>query len=181
MKKLVLISSFIVLSAWLYSESIYTLSVTSIEGVNKPLNAYQGKKILLITLPVHRTNSNDSLLRSLDSLRNSYNGSLIIIGTPSYEDGYRDSLKNSLKQWYRSFLSMNIVVTKGMYTRKTSGNQQHILYRWLTDKSKNNHFDKDIYGPKEKFVVWTNGELVGVLGPYSKIGGSTLNNLLQGQ
>lgn len=90
-------------------------------------------------------------------------------------------MKDSLKQWYRSILSMDVIVTEGMYTRKTSGSQQHPLFKWLTDKSKNNHFDNDVTGPRDKFIVWSDGELTGVLGAQIRIGGSTLNSLLQEQ
>jgi glutathione peroxidase len=160
-------------------ESIYSHSVISIEGVNKPLSAYQGKKLLIVTLPIQQNNSNDSLLHSLDSIRAVYAGSLVIIGVPAYEDGYTLSMKESLKQWYRSILSMDIIVTEGLYTRKTSGNQQHPLFKWFTDKNRNDHFDKDVTGPKNKFIVWTTGELLGVLGAQTKIGSSTINDLLQ--
>lgn len=160
-------------------ESIYTHSVTTIEGVNKPLTNYQGKKILVITLPVQQNSSNDSLLTSLDSLRAVYNGSLIIIATPSFEDGYTTAMKESLKQWYRSKLSMNIIVTEGLYTRKTSGSEQHSLFKWLTDKNLNSHFDKDVTGSKIKFIIWTNGQLIGVLDAHTKVGSNTINELLQ--
>jgi glutathione peroxidase len=181
MSKLIVITGFIFLTGWVCVESIYTHSVTTIEGVNKSLNAYQGKKMLIMTLPINRNNSNDLILHSLDSLRNAYNGSLVIIASPSYEDGYTPAKKDSLKQWYRSILSMDVIVTAGMYTRKTSGSRQHALFRWLTDKTRNEHFDRDVFGPKNKFIVWTDGELVGVLGAPTRIGSSTLNNLLQGQ
>lgn len=179
MSKLILIICCFFLISWGYVESIYTHSVTTIEGVNKPLTAYQGKKLLIVTLPLQQNISNDSLLHSLDSIRAVYAGSLAIIGVPSYEDGYTASMKESLKQWYRSILSMDIIVTEGLYTRKTSGSQQHPLFKWLTNKAKNDHFDRDVSGPKNKFIVWTNGELIGVLGPQTRIGGSTVNGLLQ--
>ena len=179
MIKLILIVSSFFLTSAVCVESIYTRSVTTIEGVNKSLTNYQGKKILIMTLPLQQNSSNDSLLHSLDSLRAVYNGSLIIIATPSYEDGYTPALKETLKQWYRSILSMDIIVTDGMYTRKISGNLQHPLFKWLTTKNQNDHFDKDVDGPRNKFIVWTNGELIGVLGAPTKIGSSTVNDMLQ--
>ena len=179
MIKLILIFGSFFLTGVVCVESIYNHSVTSIEGVNKPLTAYQGKKMLIITLPVQQSSSNDSLLHSLDSLRAVHVGSLVIIGVPAYEDGYNASIKESLKQWYRSILSMDIIVTEGLYTRKTSGSQQHPLFKWLTDKAKNDHFGNDITGPRNKFIVWTDGELIGVLGAPTRIGGSTINDLLQ--
>lgn len=177
-KFILLICSFFLMST-VCVESIYTHSVTTIEGVNKPLNAYQGKKLMIVTLPIQQNSSNDSLLHSLDSIRVAHAGSLIIIAVPAYEDGYTASIKESLKQWYRSKLSMDIIVTEGIYTRKTSGNQQHPLFKWLTNKTKNDHFDKDVSGPRNKFIVWINGELIGVLESQTKIGSNTVNELLQ--
>jgi glutathione peroxidase len=179
MSKFILIVACFFFKSAVSVESIYTHAVISIEGVNKPLTNYQGKKMLIITLPVQQNIASDSLLHSLDSLNTVFGGSLLIIGTPSYEDGYTASMKESLKQWYRSILSMNIIVTEGLYTRKTSGNQQHPLFKWLTDKNRNNHFDRDVSGPKDKFIVWTNGELIGVLGAQTKIKSNTVNGLLQ--
>lgn len=179
-KLLIAINCFLFIGS-MPEESIYIHAVSTIEGVTKPLSAYQGKKILVMTLPIQQNSSNDSLLYSLDSLRAAYNGNLIIIATPSYEDGYTPAIKDSLKQWYRSILSMEVVVTDGIYTRKTSGTQQHSLFKWLTDKNKNDHFDRDVAGPRDKFIVWTDGELIGVLGAQTRIGGGTVNSLLQGQ
>lgn len=177
-KFILIIFSFFLISTN-YVENIYSFSVTSIEGDNKPLSAYQGKMMLIITLPTEQNISNDSLLNSLDSLEALYSSSLVVIGVPSFEDGYTLANKDSLKIWYRSILSSDIIVTDGMYTRKTSGTQQHPLFRFLTDKDGNGHFDKDVSGPRCKFFIWTNGELTGVLGPQTMLGGSTMNSLLQ--
>lgn len=179
MSKITFILSLLVISGELHAQTVYTHSVTTIEGVNKPLTAYQGKKILVITLPVQQNASNDSLLHSLDSLNTAYNGSLLIIATPSYEDGYLPQNKTALKQWYRSILSNTIIVTDGYYTRKTSGSQQQGLFKWLTSKDSNNHFDQDVAGPGNKFIIWTDGALVGILNVQTRVGGATLHNLLQ--
>lgn len=179
MARIILIIGFFFLTGMVYLESVYTHTVKTIEGINKPLTNYQGKKILVITLPVQQNSSNDSLLYSLDSLRAAHNNSLVIIAVPSYEDGYAPVLKNSLKMWYRSKLNMDIIVTEGYVTRKTSGNTQHPLFKWLTDKSRNDHFDRDITGPRNKFVISATGELIGVLGAQTRLGSSAMNNLIQ--
>lgn len=180
MLKLILIAGFFLLSATMPTESIYTHSVVSIEGVNKPLSAYQSKKILIMTLPIQQNTSNDSLLHSLDSIGNIYSDSVVIIGVPSYEDGYTPSIKTSLTQWYRSILHTEIIISDGIYTRKTSGSQQHPLFKWLTDKNKNGHFDKDVSGPRNKFFIWKDGVLTGVIGSQIRLGGNTMHSLLQG-
>jgi glutathione peroxidase len=164
-----------------FSQSIYSYTVPKIEGGNKQLSSYQGKKILVLTLPTQQNASNDSLLTSLDSLRAANTTTLAIIAVPAYEDGFTPALKNSLKTWYRSKLNNDIIITDGLFTRKTSGSQQHGLFQWLTDKNKNGHFDNDVSGPRMKFFVWTDGNLDGVLGAPTKLGGFAMNDLLQGQ
>lgn len=179
MYKLILFASFFFLNARMYTESIYTYTFKTIEGANKSISSFQGKRILIITLPIVQNSSNESLLHSLDSLKGVFLDSLTIIGVPSFEDGYTPALKNSLKAWYRSILRNQIIISQGVHTRKTSGNQQHPLFKFLTDKDKNGHFDKDIDGPGNKFIVWKNGDLLGVVGAQIHIGGLTMNYLLQ--
>jgi glutathione peroxidase len=162
-------------------DNIYNYSVATIEGTNISLNNFQGKKILLITLPITRNDNSVSLLHSLDSLYNLHSNSLVIIGTPSFEDGYNIDIKEDLKLWYRSILHQNIIITDGLYTRKSSGSRQDSLFTWLTDKTKNGHFDNDIIGPEQKFFVWHDGELTALMGSQSKIGGRTMNSLLQAE
>ena len=179
MSKIILILSCFFISGTVVAQNVYTYSVTSIEGTNKPLAAYQGKKLLVITLPTQQNSSNDSLLHSLDSLRAANTGTLVIIAVPAYEDGYTPAIKSSLQTWYRSVLNTDIIITEGLYTRKTSGSQQHPLFKWLTDKNYNGHFDLDVSGPRSKFVVWTGGELIGVLAAATRLGGNAMNGLLQ--
>lgn len=181
MSKLILIICCFFLQGSVSEESIYTHTVKSIEGGNKRLADYQGKKMLILTLPLQQNASSDSLLHALDSLNTVYAGALVIIGTPSFEDGYTPAMKNSLKQWYRSILSPGIIVTEGLRTRKTSGSLQHPLFKWLTNKNKNGHFARDIEGPGNKFMIWPDGELMGILGAPTRIGSRVMNYLLQGQ
>ena len=181
MKKIILIFSSFLFAYVSKAQTMYTYSVTSIEGVNKPLSAYSGKKILVITLPTQQNAANDSVLHSLDSIRIAYPGQLQIIAVPAYEDGYTPTVKASLTQWYRSKLGADIIITDGMYTRKTSGSQQHPLFQWLTDKNKNGSFNQDVTGIKNKFIIWTDGSLTSVLGAPVKLGGAVMNDLLQSQ
>ena len=180
-KKILILFSCVLIAYVSKAQSIYTYSVNSIEGVNKPLSAYTGKKILVITLPTQQNAGNDSVLHSLDSIGIVYPGQLQIVGVPAYEDGYTPALKSSLTQWYRSILSTAVVVTDGMYTRKTSGSQQHPLFQWLTDKNKNSSFDQDVTGITNKFFIWTDGSLTSVLGAPVRLGGAVMNDLLQSQ
>jgi glutathione peroxidase len=179
MNKIILIISCFFLVSMTCTESIYTHSLITIEGQIKPMADFQGKKILIITLPIQQNASNDSLLNSIDSLRAAHAGSLVVIAVPAYEDGYTASIKNQLKDWYRTKLNTAIIITEGLYTRKTSGSQQDPLFQWLTDKTKNGNLNQDVSGERNKFFVWTDGQLLAALGAKVKIGGAAINNLIE--
>lgn len=161
--------------------SIYTFSVKTIEGPMRPLSAYEGKKMLIITLPVVQNSANDSFLYAIDSLGDAYETSLKIIGVPSYEDGYTPSQKQQLKQWYRNFLDSSILITDGMRTRKSSGNHQDALFKWLTYEGQNGFMNEEVTGPAMKFFIRANGELFGVLKERSRLNGYAVHRMLQTQ
>ena len=163
MSKLILIVSCLFLAAAGSVESIYNFSVTAIEGHYRSLDVYKGKKMVIVTLPAQQNSSNDLLLNALDSIRNFYSGSVSIIAVPSLENGYSPSKKNELKQWYRSKLNSGVIVTEGVYTRKTSGSNQHPLFRWLTNADKNGHFNVEADAAGQFFVVSKSGALYSVL------------------
>jgi glutathione peroxidase-family protein len=181
MKRFIIPVIVILLSAATLPGSIYTYSVPKIEGGNQQLNALQGKRLLVIVLPVQQSASADTMLYCLDTLATAHAANLKVIAVPSYEDGYTPSIKNSLKTWYRSKLNNNIVITDGLYTRKTSGNQQHGLFHWLTNDNLNGIFDNDITGPGHKFFVKASGDLYGELGSPVKISGQAVQRILQMQ
>src|SRR6478672_8811575 len=92
----------LVIVSWIYtSDSIYQFQVPTIEGNNQQLSAYEGKKILIVTLPINQDSSSDSLLFSLDTLATAHLTDLKVIATPSYEDGFTVEERDALKTWYR--------------------------------------------------------------------------------
>jgi hypothetical protein len=135
--------------------------------------------LLIITLPIVQNASTDSLLYSLDTLAAARSQSLQVIAVPSFEDGYTPSQKAALEQWYRTKLGTHVLITEGVYTRKTSGVQQHLLFRWLTDATQNGVFDIDVEGPGYKFFANGNGQLYGVLRPQSRMSGQGVQITLQ--
>lgn len=158
--------------------SAHNYSVPKIEGGQQALSVFEGKKLLVITLPVIQNASSDSLLYSLDTLAAARSQFLQVIAVPSFEDGYTPSQKTALEQWYRSKLGPHILITEGLYTRKTSGIQQHLLFKWLTDVTQNGVFDIDVEGPGYKFFAKENGQLYSVLRPQSRIGGQGVQKTL---
>lgn len=181
MIKIILTVGMLFLNQLVKTSSIYEISFIKIEGGEQQMSAFQGKKILIVTLPIQQTASSDSLLYSLDSLNTLHSSNLVIIGVPSIEDGYTDALKDNLKTWYRTKLANSIVISKGLRTRKSSGNQQHPLFKWITNKNFNGHFDYDVEGPGVKLFIWNDGELTSIMGSKSKLNSNLMKDLIEGQ
>jgi glutathione peroxidase len=158
--------------------SVYEYSVPLIEGGSQSLSAYEGKKLLVVTLPLIQNASADSLLYSLDTLATAHAADMKVIATPAYEDGYTPAQKSSLQNWYRSKLGSHVILTDGLYTRKSSGSQQHALYKWVTHADQNGRFDMDITEAETKFFINTDGKIYGVLRPQTKMWGQTLNRVI---
>lgn len=160
MKKVFFSIFLLVLAAAGKAQSIYQVAVTGIDDNPINLNSYAGKKILFYILPLSPSDSN--FIR-LQAFKNRYLDTVQIIGIPSIEDGYQPSSgAASLKALYAN---MGIVITQGMYTRKSSGVSQSELMQWLTNKSKNQHFDMDALGIGHKFFVSGKGRQFAVMPP----------------
>jgi glutathione peroxidase-family protein len=160
------------------SGTVYDFSIPTIEGDTHSLSIYQPKKILIVTLPISESPQSNHLLSSLDSLAANRVNQLVVIAVPSIEDGYNASTKTVLQQWYRSRLSSKVIISEGMYTRKTSGSRQSDLFKWLTTAEQNETFGVDVEGPGYKFLTNNTGALFAVLRPQTRISSNTLNTLI---
>lgn len=142
------------------TQSIYQVPVKDIDGNPINLNSYAGKKILFYLLPL---SSSDSNYVQLQAFKSRYLDTVQIIGIPSIEDGFQQaSGAASLKALYAN---TGIVIAQGMHTRKSSGTNQSELMQWLTNRSKNQHFDMDALGIGHKFFVSGTGREFAVMPP----------------
>lgn len=177
MKQYIFLMSLLLCSSLLAAQGAYNYSVTTASGQNKPLNAYQGKKLFVIVLPTVINTAGDSVLKAVDSFRVAQGNNVQIIAVPAIEYGYNTAQTTVLQNWYSSKLGGNIIITQGLYVKKSSGTQQHPLFKWLTDKNLNGHFNEDVKGPKSKYVVWTDGQLAGDFAPPTRMNGVAMQSL----
>lgn len=169
----------LMISFFSLNTGIHSFSVPKIEGGSESLASFSTKRLLIVTLPLDQGLSSDSLLYSLDTLAAAHQGTLQVIAVPSYEDGYTIDRKAALKNWYRSKLGTYITVCDGLYTRKSSGTQQHPLFKWLTNVQLNETLDIDVEGPGYKYFVRPNGELYGVLRTHVRMGSMAVNRTIK--
>jgi len=140
-------------------DGIYSLTLKTIDGNKIELSQYKGKKILFILLPLSDQDTTVSI-NDIARLQTKYKSSLVIIGIPSEEAGYKTEDADKLKKIY-SDANANIIIAEGMKVKKGTG--QSPLFQWLTNKDMNHHFDQDVEGVGSKFFVDEKGNLYAVL------------------
>ena len=163
----------IVLFSKANSQGFYQLSFKNINGDTVTLNSYVGKKIFFFVAPL---NASDSNFIQLQAFKSRYLDTVQVIGVLSFEDGYQSSNASQIQSLYNN---MGIVLTEGMYTKKTSGSNQSALMKWLTSKNMNTHFDIDAEGIGHKFFVSTGGRLFAVMPRQVSLGASIINRIVQ--
>ena len=162
MKISIILTAFILCTAFAFVNNLYNYSITTTDGNDISLDQFQGKKVLIVVLPVTKSAEDSTLLISMSSVA-TYD-SVVVIGIPSYEDGFQDDSLQTLTTWYRSLAGDSVVITQGMNTRKASPYQSD-LFAWLTSKDLNGHFDQDVIGAGSKYLINETGDLYGVASP----------------
>jgi len=156
----------------------YDIEFNTAEGVPKKMSDWQGKKIMVVLLPVTENADNSIFLTQLDSLSRNTMNPVTVIGVPSIEDGYNSTNSISLLQWYRQILGPQVIITEPMNTRKTS-TAQHALFHWLTHTEGNGHFNEDIINVRQRFFIDAQGELYGMVNPRISLTANGMKLLLQ--
>ena len=141
-----------------FSQSIYDISFNDIDGNSISISQYQGKKVLFLVAPIGISDS--LLLNDIQSFQYHFKDSIKIIGILSNEDGYSSANKDAIKALFQN-RNINIVLTEGMYTHKSSGASQSSLLKWLTYKNQNSRFDTDVSGIGHKFFLGRIGKMFG--------------------
>jgi len=176
MKYLLTLALLTTLTAFQAPESFYSMEINNLEGRKMSLKDFQGKKILIVILPVAATDTTISI-EELSVLQKKYINSLVVIGVLAEETGYSPKEEKGIKNLYRG-RKPAFSVAEGMKVKKEAGAAQSKLFQWLTSKEKNRHFDQDIKGVGHKFFVDEQGELYAVMGPQIKLSNPVIDRIL---
>ena len=82
---LILLSSLGLLPA----STLYSLHFTTLEGNNKSMQDFQGKKLLVLVLPVTNSSADSTFLHKVDTFSRRYADSVTFVGVPAQEFGYQ--------------------------------------------------------------------------------------------
>lgn len=156
---------------------IYSIPLKNIDGNNIDLSQYKEKKILFIVLPVSNEDAAVTI-NEITQLQTKYQGTLVVIGIPGEEAGFKNTDADKFKKLYKG-ASANFIIAEGMKVKKGSG--QSALFQWLTSKEMNHHFGQDVQGVGSKYFVDKGGELYAVMGPHLKLTSPLMDRIITRQ
>ncbi|MEZ4975295.1 MAG: glutathione peroxidase [Flavobacteriaceae bacterium] len=138
------------------TQSIYNISINSID--NQPINLadYKGKKILFVN--VASKCGFTPQYEDLEKLYETYKDKLVIIGVPCNQ--FNEQEPGSAEE-IKSFCKVNYGVTF-LLTEKVDvkGDHQHPVYKWLTEKELNGKTSSSVKWNFQKYLVDETGHLV---------------------
>ena len=136
--------------------SIYDISLISLTGEKIDLAKFKGKKILIVN-----TASECGFTKQfadLQKLHEKYQDKLVIIGVPCNQFGGQEP---GNAQEIQSFCQVNYGVTFLMTEKvDVKGENQHILYQWLTKKELNGVKSSSVKWNFQKYLIDEQGNLV---------------------
>jgi len=138
------------------SESIYNIKINALNGDAINLSDYKDKYILFVNVASECGFTGQ--YEDLQKLYETYQDKLMIIGVPCNQFGGQEPGSASEIQ---TFCKVNYGVTFLMTEKvDVKGDNQHPLYRWLTQKSKNGSSSSSVKWNFQKYLVGKNGELL---------------------
>lgn len=138
------------------SQSLYTISINDIDGQPINLSDYKGKKILFVN--VASKCGFTPQYEDLETLYEKYKDNLMIIGVPCNQ--FKEQEPGTAEE-IKSFCQVNYGVTF-LLTEKVDvkGDNQHPLYKWLTEKELNGKSSSTVKWNFQKYLVDETGHLV---------------------
>lgn len=115
------------------ASAFYNFKVNSLEGKGVDLSQYKGKKILVVN--VASECGNTPQYKELQQLYTEHGDKVTVLGFPANNFGGQEP---GTSEEIAAFCEKNYGVTFPMFEKvSVVGEDQHPLYRWLSDKSQN--------------------------------------------
>jgi len=138
------------------TENIYNIAINDINGDSINLNDYKNKFILFVN--VASKCGFTPQYKELQELHTQYKDQLVIIGVPCNQFGEQEP---GNAEQIKSFCSKNYGV-EFLITEKieVKGDNQHLLYQWLTSKEKNRLKNSSVKWNFQKYLIDKEGQLI---------------------
>jgi len=158
--------------------SIYTFKVKDLSGNEFDFATLKGKKILIVN-----TASECGLTPQYEQLQAVYenykDSNFVIVGFPANNFGAQEPGTNAE---IGAFCKKNYGVTFPMMEKiSVKGSDMHVLYQFLTQKSKNGLKDSEVEWNFQKYLIDENGHLAAVMSPRVLPNDSSILNWIEGK
>jgi glutathione peroxidase len=142
-------------------QSIYSISVKTIDGKTMDLSAYKGKVVFIVNVASKCGFTHQ--YKGLETLYETYKDKgLIILGFPSNDFAWQEPGSDSE---IATFCKSTYNVSFPMFSKvKTNGGNAHPLYKYLCGKSSNPDFSGRITWNFNKFLIDRNGKVIARFG-----------------
>jgi len=138
------------------SESIYDIQINQLNGDPLDLSTYKDKYILFVN--VASKCGFTGQYEDLQKLYETYNDKLMIIGVPCNQFGGQEpGTSEDIQTFCQSNYGVSFVMTEKIDVKREN---QHPLYQWLTDESKNGKTSTTVKWNFQKYLVGKNGEFI---------------------
>lgn len=138
------------------SESIYDIKINALNGEDIDFTNYKGKYILFVNVASNCGFTGQ--YEDLQKLYDTYQDKLMIIGVPCNQFGGQEPGSASEIE---TFCKINYGVTFLMTEKvDVKGENQHPLYQWLTQQSKNGSSNSSVKWNFQKYLIDKNGALL---------------------
>jgi len=137
---------------------IYQFNIKGIDGKVIDLAQFKGRKMLLVNVASECGYTKQ--YKDLEELHKKYQDKLIIIGFPCNQFGGQEpGTENEIASFCQKNFGVSFLLTQKI---EVKGTNQHPIYNWLTDKSKNGKLDSSVKWNFQKYLIDENGYLVDV-------------------
>ena len=158
--------------------SIYAFKVKDLSGNEFDFASLKGKKILIVN-----TASECGLTPQYEQLQAVYekykNSNFVIVGFPANNFGAQEPGTNAE---IGAFCKKNYGVTFPMMEKiSVKGSDMHVLYQFLTQKSKNGLKDTDVEWNFQKYLIDEKGHLAAVMSPRVVPNDTSIINWIEGK
>ena len=147
----------IVLSSIVNAQSsIYNISLNDINGAPIDLNNFRGKYIMFVNVASECGFTKQ--YKDLEVLYQKFKNKLVIIGLPCNQFGGQEpSEEKEIQQFCKKNFGVSFVLTEKI---KVKGEEQHEIYRWLTNKQFNKKSNSKVRWNFQKYIVNKEGVLL---------------------
>lgn len=137
-------------------KSIYDIEINNINGNPIDLNQFRGKYLLFVN--VASKCGFTKQYEGLEQLHQKYKEDLIIIGVPCNQFGSQEpGTEKEIKQFCTKQYGVSFLLTEKINVK---GEDQHMLYQWLTNKKLNGNTNSTVKWNFQKYIVGKNGKLI---------------------